>query len=98
MQGLAGSRAALIVLNEINVSRNANKDALLMKADQIGATQGRLKRRELNWERWVRNKRMDAKIYIFFFSSIVVFANEPNYVLGIDQKISQTKIIRCVKS
>lgn len=66
MQGLAGSRAALIVLNEINVSTNANKDALLMKADQIGATRGRLKRRVLNGERWVKNKRMDAKMAAFF--------------------------------
>lgn len=80
MQGLAGSRGALIVLNEINVSRNANKDALLMKADQIGATRGRLKRRKLNRERWVRNKRMDAKMAVFYKSSIVVLLMNKKYV------------------
>ena len=43
----ARSQAALIVLNEINVSRNPNEDALVMKADQIREMRGRLKRREL---------------------------------------------------
>lgn len=53
-----GSRAALIVLNEIMVSRNPNEDALLMKADQIRATRGRLKRRELRGEKvGAENKR-----------------------------------------
>ena len=37
----------MIVLNEINVSRNSNEDALVMKADQIREMRGRLKRREL---------------------------------------------------
>lgn len=51
------SLAALILLNEINVSRNSNKGALLMKADQIIAMRGRLKRRELRRKSRVRKKK-----------------------------------------
>lgn len=50
--------AALIVRNEINVSRNPNEAALLMKADQIRAMRLRLERREI---RGVEEKRMSAK-------------------------------------
>lgn len=60
-----------------------------MKADQIGATRGRLKMRELNRKRWVRNKTMDAKMVIFS-QQYCSFANEPKIsILGTDQKISQ---------
>lgn len=70
--------AALIVLNEINVSGNSNEDALLMKADQIRATWGRLKRRELDL--W-------GSLQLHFTS-----INETKCVFGIDNNTPKGSI------
>lgn len=81
----------MIVLNEINVSRNSNEDAPVMKADQIREMRGRLKRRELEGGKsWGRKERVEKMRFGFCSSvyepKICVFGvdnNKPRVVLHV---------------